>query len=141
MGGMIGFTADAWTERTNTQSWTELLANANFDWKVKGSDQTFLNRTIYPMYATQGNSSIIQHFILGMPNTFLDGYSNPIPDIAYMEAYSGSNDTCGHIGAAGWYEAPMMRFLKQFKDRFTDILEVEKQYPEIFYWANDGTFD
>lgn len=141
LGGMVGFTASTWTDRTNSHTWEELMNRHPFNWGIKGADQQFLNSVIYPLYASHGSDSIMQHYIKGMPNTFLDGYSDKIPEISYREAMSGSNDTCGHIGAAGWYEAPMMKFLKPFADRFTDILDIEKQYPEIFYWATDGTFD
>lgn len=141
LGGMVGFTSRHWTERTGTNTWEQLFQSAPYNWALKGSDQQYLNHVIYPKFATPGTDSIMQHYIKGMPNTFLDGYSDHVPDIAYREAMSGSNDTCGHIGAAGWYEAPLMKFLQQYKDRFTDILEVEKTQPDIFYWTNDGTFD
>ena len=141
LGGMVGFDSRHWIERTNTRTWYDLFIHGGFDWSVKGTDQHFLNRIIYPLYATHGTDSIMQHYIKGMPNTFLDGYSDHVPDMGYLEAMSGSNDVCGHIGAAGWYEAPMFKFLQQFKHKFTDILEVERQHPDIFYWVNDGTFD
>ena len=52
-----------------------------------------------------------------------------------------SNDTCGHIGAAGWYETAMFKFLRKHKDNYSDLLEYERQYPTIFYWTQDGTFE
>ena len=45
------------------------------------------------------------------------------------------NSIAGHIGAAGFYEPPMMKVLEKYKDKFEDLLEVQKQYPEYFYWA------
>ena len=57
----------------------------------------------------------------------------PLPNV--HEKYRQTNDTCGHIGAAGWYEAPMMKFLKfydQYKDEYN---ELENIYKHLFYWA------
>ena len=132
LGGMIGFTKDF---ITYFYSWEQIIDG--YILNIKGSDQDLLCQRIYPKFAQYGTDSILQHYILGMPNTFLMGYKNtwidkPLPNV--HEKYRQTNDTCGHIGAAGWYEAPMMKFLKfydQFKDEYK---EIEKQYKHIFYW-------
>jgi len=132
LGGMIGFTKDF---ITYFYSWEQIIDK--YILNIKGSDQDLLCQRIYPKFAQYGTDSILQHYILGMPNTFLSAYRNtwidkPLPNV--HEKYRQTNDTCGHIGAAGWYEAPMMKFLKfydQFKDEYK---EIEKQYKHIFYW-------
>ena len=137
MGGMIGFIPAYFRHRTGYSSW-EQMVNVGYDWERKGADQDFLNNYIYPKVAQHGNDSITQHYILGMGNTFLSDYHNTILDVdidnvpAIMRE---SNTVAGHIGAAGWYETYLFKFLKKYWDRFDDILEAEKEYKEIFYWA------
>lgn len=144
LGGMIGFRTGLWPVRSGYQHWGEMFANINIDFNQKGADQTFLNQYVYHKFAGPVDSSICQHYCLGMPNTFLDGYKNHIPDIAVdgvPEEMRDANNTCSHIGQAGHLLPPTFKFLKRYQDKFTDILEVEKQFPEICYWMNDGTFD
>jgi hypothetical protein len=109
----------------------------SIDFTLKGSDQTFLNAHIYPLFAKPGNDSITQHYCLGYGNTFLSDYWDHIPDIALKvePVLKASNDVCGHIGAAGYYETAMFKFLQDYWDQFPDLLEAEKQYPQIFYWT------
>ena len=139
MGGMIGFIPAYFRHRTGYSSWDEMI-NVGFDWNRKGADQDFLNQYIYPKVAQHGNDSITQHYILGMPNTFLSGYRNtfidePLENI--NEVYRQTNDTCGHIGAAGYYEAPIIKFLKVYDQYKDEYKEIESQYKHIFYWANE----
>ena len=138
MGGMVGFVPAHFREKTGFQTWDEIHG---YNWEQKGADQTFLNNEIYPKFAQPGWDSITQHYLKGMPNTWLSDYHTQVPEMEYLEDMAESNDTCGHIGAAGWYEGALMKFLRKHKDKFTDILEAEKNYPEIFYWTQDGTFD
>lgn len=135
MGGMIGLSQHF---RDRFQNLESILDGR--DYTIKGSDQDTLNAKIYPIYAAHGTESIIQHYMLGMPNTFLSGYRNtfidePLPNV--NEKYRQTNDTCGHIGAAGWYEAPTLKFLKTIDDNRHEYEEFEKEYKHIFYWAND----
>ena len=72
-----------------------------------------------------------------MPNTFLTGYKNtwndePLPNV--NEKYKQTNDTCGHIGAAGWYEAPMLKFLCGYDEYKEEYKQIESKYKSIFYW-------
>lgn len=146
LGGMIGFDTGLWPVMTGIEHYAHLfnmdgVGSINFE--EKGADQTFLNRYIYPKFAGN-NPSIIQHYVLGMRNTFLDGYKNQIPDIpvdGVSEDMRESNDVAGHIGAAGWYNPPTFKFLQKHQDKFKDILNVEKSFPQIAYWVNDGTFN
>jgi hypothetical protein len=135
MGGMIGLTKNVKDKFPNFESILDYR-----DYNIKGTDQETLNAKLYPIYAAHGTESILQHYILGMPNTFLSGYKNSFNNESLenvKEIYRQTNDTCGHIGAAGWYEAPMIKFLKihdEFKDEYK---ELEKEYKHIFYWANE----
>jgi hypothetical protein len=135
MGGMIGFTKH-FTNHFN--SFGSIIESR--DYSVKGSDQDTLNNRIYPSFSHPGNDSIVQHYILGMGNTFLSSYTNtydnsPLPNV--NDIYVRTNDTCGHIGAAGYYEAPTLKFLKGYDENKGLYEEFEKKYSNIFYWANE----
>ena len=135
MGGMIGLSQHF---RDRFQSLESVLDNR--DYTIKGSDQDTLNAKVYPIYAQHGTESIIQHYILGMPNTFLSGYRNTFIDEPLEnvnEVYRQTNDTCGHIGAAGYYEAPIIKFLKGYDQYKDEYKEMENEYKQIFYWANE----
>lgn len=143
LGGMIGIRVDDWVMNFG-YNWDDMLMLAGgMDFTHKGSDQTFLNHYVYPKFANKGKENIIQHYIKGYANTFLSGWYNEVPEqeLEINAEMRESNDTCGHIGAAGWYETAMFKFLRKHKDRYPDLLEFEKQYPTIFYWTQDGTFE
>jgi hypothetical protein len=138
LGGMIGFVSDWFTMYMGVNKWEDLFEGISYDWSRKGVDQDYLNAKVYPKLATHGSDSIMQHYILGMPRTFLTCYYNYIEDIELPNVcveMKESNDVCGHIGAAGWYETAMFKFLHKHWSKFGDILEVEKKYNKIFYWA------
>jgi hypothetical protein len=154
LGGMIGFRPRYFYDMVGVRTWSELIQKNPQDWTRKGSDQTFLNNVVYPNFARQGKDSIVQHAFKGLPNTFLSNYitcgcdsvvgheprcpNNVELDIPFE--LSESNNLCGHIGAAGHYPGPTNRFLRKYWDKFDDILEVEKQFPDIFGWVKDGCF-
>lgn len=143
LGGMIGMRVDDWVMKFG-YNWDDFMnIGGGMDFSGKGSDQTFLNNVVYPAFATKGSENIIQHYIKGYANTFLNGWYDKVPDIELAIPYemSESNNICGHIGSAGAYSTALYQFLRKYKDRFTDILELEKQYPVIFYWTQDGTFE
>lgn len=140
LGGMIGLIPKYFTERVNANTWKELIDKRNnYDWNKKGSDQTFLNDIVYPCFAQKGNDSITQHYCLGMANTFLSDYHNHIQDMELDIPYEmkESNTVCGHIGSAGYYETAMFKFLRKHWEKFNDLLEIEKQWPNVFYWVNE----
>lgn len=145
MGGMVGFHTGYWPVRTGWQHWKDIFnGQNNIDFRIKGSDQTLLNAIVYPKFATPGTESIMQHYILGHGNTWLNGYKNYIPDIEVDGVdleLKESNDCCSHIGQAGWLLPQAFRLFQKHKKKFADILEVEKQFPEVAYWVNDGTFN
>lgn len=135
MGGMIGLTKHVKDKFPNFESILDYR-----DYNNKGTDQETLNAKLYPIYAAHGTESILQHYILGMPNTFLSGYKNSFNNESLenvKEIYRQTNDTCGHIGAAGWYEAPMIKFLNRYDEFKDEYKELEKEYKHIFYWANE----
>jgi hypothetical protein len=141
LGGMIGFRPQYFRDKVGVSSWGDMIRlRPNYNWEQKGSDQQFLRDIIYPCFARHTVDSITQHYILGMPNSFLSDCHSTIQDLELEGVpfeMKESNDTCGHIGAAGWYETAMFKFLRKHWDKFTDILDVEKQYSNIFYWVNE----
>lgn len=146
MGGMIGFRPDMFTMLTGYTSFQQMFEGCSIDFRIKGADQDFLCRKIYPTFAQHGKDSITQHYVKGMPNTFLSDYHNSIPDYPIPFILDGndlrdSNDVCGHIGSSGFYDIVMFNFLRKFKHRFTDLIDIEKQFPDVAYWVKDGTFE
>lgn len=151
MGGMIGFIPKYFTMRTGFTTWDAMFKNCPIDFNKKGADQTFLNRYIYPVFAKKGEESITQHYFNGHGDTFLEDFRtckcSPIQghdshcannmDLAIPFAYKESNEVCGHIGASGFYEGSMFRFLRKYWNDFDDLLEVERDYSNIFYWVNE----
>ena len=139
LGGMIGFKCGDFIGMTQKRDWDSLFSGVDIDFSRKGADQDYLNKYLYPTFATFDRSSITQHYPLGMANTFLPGYNNNIPDLELGLSYDlkESNNVCGHIGSAGYYEAAMFKFLRKYWHDFDYLLEVEKNYPNIFYWCNE----
>lgn len=144
MGGMIGFRPQYFPMLTGYQNWVDLFENvSSINFSKKGADQTFLNKYLYPKFANPNSPHITQHYVLGHGNTWLPGFKNHIPDIevpGVSPELKESNEICGHIGAAGYWPGPMFKLLQKYQDRFVDILEVEKQFPEVAYWVKDGIF-
>lgn len=138
MGGMIGVRPDYFTERMNCNTFHDFMQlGKDYNFSAKGTDQDFLNGIVYQRFAQPGHDSITQHYIKGMPQTFLQDYHNTIDDIplGIPESLKESNEICGHIGAAGFYEPPMFKFLNKYWHKFGDILEIEKKNTDIFWWA------
>jgi hypothetical protein len=144
LGGMIGFVTGYWPMRTKLQHWGDMFKDCNIDFSRKGADQDYLNSKIYPCFADPNAPAIMQHYILGMPNTFLPGYRNSTPLIpveSVPEEMNESNECCSHMGQAGWLLPQTFRLFRKYHDRFTDLLEIEKKWPDIAYWVKDGTFN
>lgn len=155
LGGMVGFKPDGFRIMVGVNSWNDLISKRQgLNWEMKGSDQTFLNEVIYPKLSRHGRSSITQHYFKGMPNTFLPHYYTCLCDsvvghdprcpnnteINLDYSLSESNNVCGHIGSAGAYMPALNRFLTKHLDKFEDILEAEKSFPDVFYWVKGGGF-
>lgn len=148
LGGMVGFLKDNFAQRTGKGNWSELVSQMS-GYERKGADQDLLNRFVYPKFADGGNSSIMQHYFLGMANTFLNGYRrcdchsvsghkegcHLDYSLTLPTEYKDSNAICGHIGAGGYYEGETLRFLGRYVDKFEAIRLAEKPYnPSIFNW-------
>lgn len=148
LGGMIGFVTRHFTAKTGLHSFVDLMNRCHVDLGTKGSDQIFLKDVIYPLVAEKGHDSITQHYFNGYGRTFLSDWHTcgchppkghdencpnnvhvPLPD--YLKE---TNEMCGHIGASGGYMPKIERFILIHRDKFSDLIEIEKQYPNIFYW-------
>lgn len=140
MGGMIGIRPAHFASKTGIHSWQQLMDwDKSMDFTQKGSDQTFLNRAVYPQCA----DSSTEHFIKGMVHNLPEGNGrhyrvNEDLPIGVDERFKATNLFCGHVGSAGYYEAPTVRFLQHddpYKDEYRE-LETKKKYANLFYWAH-----
>lgn len=147
LGGMIGFKSAEFRNTFNVSNLDQLIAAANselssnfgrtLDFTVKGEDQTLLCLYVYPKF--RDSQSIKQHYVLGMGNTGLPGYSNTIPDLDLgipVEDINAISSLAGHIGAAGFYDSPMTSWLILNNDKFLDLYELEKTHADIYYWIH-----
>lgn len=142
MGGMIGFKPADLSSRMGVNTWDDLMKlGAGMDFKIKGSDQTFLNKYVYEKVS----ESATEHFVLGMRHNLHegDGRHYSIPDgkdgridykIDVDPVYKCTNDCCGHIGSAGFYEPPTIRFLTQVDPYRDEYAQIERQFPKLFFW-------
>jgi hypothetical protein len=139
MGGMCSFRSGPFRERMGVKSFDELMSlSQGIDYNNKGADQDFLNRYVLPKVA----DSITEHFVLGHPQTFRGDCHNFIHDIDLTEQLGGLsgdiykelNGFGFHIGAAGFQTDAVVNWLKKWGMDNEYWEEVEKQYPEVFYW-------
>lgn len=153
MGGMIGlrpgYVNDIMKITDNPpDAWSNLLAmGSGIDYQYKGSDQDFLNRVMYPKLC----QSATEHFIKGRPHDLIEGNGRHyrVPDNipkwikeslhGYMlcDQLDETNRLAGHVGAAGFYEAPTMKFLyydDPYKHEYEE-LENMPEFAQIFYWS------
>jgi len=143
LGGMIGMKSEYFKMRVAPTFETLIAKGAGMNFMVKGSDQTFLNKYVYPNVSQPGNCSITQHYMDGHPNTHLADWHNQVPniDVPGMDPeMAQSNDICGHIGSAGCYLPPLEKFLHKYGNHFLDLYEIEKLHPSIFYWVHKHIF-
>lgn len=144
MGGLVGFrpahlgSVLGIMKKTGEEAWKNLLSHApDIDFNRKGSDQDFLNRVLYPKCAR----SATEHFIKGMPHDLVEGNGRHYSvdggiDIGVDPKFKETNLLAGHCGAAGFYEAPTMKFLyweDPYKDDYKE-LETMKGFEQIFYY-------
>jgi len=151
LGGMIGFRPGPFKERMDVYTFQDLMRKCDFDLVNKGTDQKFINRVIYPVFSKQGEDSITQHYFKGHPNTWLSDFhtcqcwvsqdrrghestcalNNSIPDVDGM---GDTDEVAEHIGAAGYNHNQTWRVIHKNEERFKDLLEIEKDLPDYFYW-------
>jgi len=147
MGGLCGFRPgyvnDIMKISGNPSDvWDKLLSMApDINYNVKGSDQDFLNRVMYPKLCTNAS----EFFIKGRPHDLVEGngrhYSVPNTIIKAelplsLEQLEETDRLCGHAGSAGFYESPTMKFLywdDPFKADYEE-LESMPEFAQIFYW-------
>lgn len=132
LGGMIGFDK-YFSDHAGIRSFDQIQG---YNWEQKGADQHYLNQVIYPCFSQPGHDSITQHYLKGMPNTWLTDFHDTVPDMDYLNEMEDSNSAGGHIGCAGFYMDATLRFLKRFK--FADLDKAEILRPDIFYWVNEN---
>lgn len=136
MGGMCAFQSGPFRERMGVKSFDELMAlSQGIDYNHKGADQDFLNRYVLPKVA----DSITEHFVLGHPQTFRGDCHNFIHDIdlseiGVMDILKETNGYGFHIGASGFQTDAVVKFLQQYGQDNEWWDELEKQYPQLFYW-------
>lgn len=136
MGGMCAFQSGPFRDRMGVKSFDDLLAlSQGIDFSCKGADQDFLNRYVLPKVA----DSITEHFVLGHPQTFRGDCHNFIHDIDLKEIglpdeLRETNGYGFHIGASGFQTDAVVKFLQKHGKDNEYWGQLEKQYPEIFYW-------
>ena len=139
MGGMVSFMSKELRESMSVSTFDELLRlSNNTDYRVKGSDQDFLNSVIYPKV----HKSITQHYILGMPQTFLGDCYNYIQDVDVSDippVLKESNLLVNHIGAAGFPVDNVLKFIHKYmnQEREDYYNGGEILFPSVFYWQNN----
>lgn len=136
MGGMIGFKPGDLSSRLGMNKYEDVIGmSSGINFARKGADQDFLNRYIYPKVA----ESVTEHFVLGMPHNLaeVNGRHYSIPDVpveGVPEVYKITNTCAGHIGAAGFYETPTIKFLRHHDPYEKEYAEIEKAFPQLFFW-------
>lgn len=144
LGGMVGFRPGYVNDVMKItddpgKAWFHLLdMSGGIDFSRKGSDQDFLNSVMYPKLCTHAT----EHFVKGRPHDLIEGngrhYSIDAKiDIGLKPEYVQTNLLAGHIGAAGFYEAPTMKFLYYDDPYKSDYEELETMegFEQIFYWS------
>lgn len=135
MGGMIGFRPAHLTSKLGVGTWDDMFSLGHgIDFRRKGADQDFLNKYVYPKVA----DSATEHFILGMKQNIqeADGRHYSIPDIEtdVDPIFKNTNDCAGHIGAAGYYETPTIKWLRHSDPYESEYADIEKHFPKLFFW-------
>lgn len=144
MGGMIGFRPgyvnDLMGLNVNPEAaFDKLLSLApDINYTFKGSDQDFLNRVMYPKLC----KSATEHFIKGRRHDLIEGngrhYRVPEKAILINPGFKEIDLLAGHVGAAGFYEAPTMKFLRDedpYRKQYEE-LEAIPEFAQIFYWSH-----
>jgi hypothetical protein len=141
MGGMCGFRPGYLNDRLRITDepmsvWDKMIDDSGIDFNRKGSDQDFLMKYIYPKVA---KDSVTAHFCLGIRHSVPEEngihYSIPDIDIGVDQTHKFLNTCAGHIGAAGYYEPPMLKWLKYMDPHAEFYQSIQKQFPKIFFWT------
>lgn len=134
MGGMVGFQTNEFRKALEVRTFDRLLSlGETIKLTEKGSDQTFLNKIILPKVA----HSMTEHYVLGLPQSFRGDCFNYIQDAPVEDippALRETNILVNHIGQAGFIMEPVLKFLEKHETNPEIFQEIEKQFPDIFYW-------
>lgn len=134
MGGMCGFMSKEFREVTGWQSFADMMAvmrESGINFQRKGTDQEFLNRYVLPKVHT----SITEHYIKGMPQSFRGDCHHEIQTVLKMPDYMKETDALGwHIGASGFQVDATLKFLVQHGIDNKHYDYIEKKFPNVFYW-------
>lgn len=136
MGGMIGFQSSDFRKATRSKSLNDMMGLAtDISLSNKGSDQCFLNKIILPIVAT----SLTEHYILGLPQSFRGDCFNYIQDIPAEDippALRETNILVNHIGQAGFILEPVLKFLKTHERDIDNqyFEETESKFTDVYYW-------
>lgn len=141
MGGMCGFRPGYLNDRikiTRDPGYAQeaVFNNTGIDFTKKGSDQDYLMKFIYPKVA---HDSVTSHFVLGMKHVTPEGegthYKIDDIEIGVDPIHKFLNTCAGHIGASGYYEPPMLKWLNTI-DPFKEEYEtIQKKFPKVFFWG------
>lgn len=152
MGGMIGLMPRYFSAAITSQTFDEMIMRCNVDLTVKGSDQTLINRFILPLFAQKGTDSITQHYFKGRGDSFLQDFHTcncwinscrighkegcpldiPVDDISVD--MKETDEISEHLGASGWNQQQTERLIFKHREKFNDLIEIEKEYPHVFSW-------
>jgi hypothetical protein len=133
MGGMCGFITNDTRKLLGVGTFERMLSLSTIDLNTKGSDQTFLQQIILPKVA----SSMTEHYILGLPQSFRGECYNYIQDDSVNDISPELRETnilVNHIGQAGFIMEPVLKFLEKHELDSEKFQKIEKKFPEIFYW-------
>jgi len=132
MGGMCGFMTKQFKQQVYP-TWEALVSAASntIKWEKKGADQEFLNRYVMPKVA----HSITEHYFLGMPYSFREDCHTIISELIKLPECTKELDGFAfHIGAAGFQQDHLIKWLEKNGKNNDYFHSIEKLYPEIFYW-------
>lgn len=139
MGGMVGFTCNEFKSMIGCDSFDKMVEmGSGIDYRIKGADQDFLNVYVLPKI----QSSIVEHYLLGVKQSFRGECYNYIQDIVVPDVLpmirEESNNLSYHLGAAGFRMDAAVLFCDKYlsKEQKDYYALIEDKYKEIHYWRN-----
>lgn len=136
MGGMLGFKTAKFAQLFPWKSWDEMIQSCAADFSEYGSDQDFLLFVLYPVL----RDFMHGHFLDGSQSDYGVGLAEfQIPQLTLpgVDPRLWEADlTARHIGGAGFIELEALRFFKRFDAQSAKFTGIEKQFPQVFYWAS-----
>lgn len=132
MGGLVGFQSKQLIEAIDCYNFKQFINLGKYDFSVKGTDQKLLNEKVLPKVA----HSMIEHYLLGLPNSFRDGYYNKVPEENFGTPveYKELDALAWHCGASGFQEVGTLKFLDKYGKENDYFNVIEKKFANVFYW-------